>query len=168
MVSRLSLRRGLGAAGAAMLLLGAGAAAGGAPPCPTKPTSPGELTIEEMPREWGITLPRIVFCTSDADCGGCTRCRAGYCAEAEGGGETTCMCHAECASVGRKSCDRSTLKPLCPGLCSDAAPSRPLPCGRGDDTVRIERFPGRECVAPATAPAPDLPIASERPAPGRP
>ena len=107
------------------------------------------MTPKQM-REWGITMPQIRFCTSDLDCAGCTLCRDGLCDAAQRTG-TTCMCDDECLRIGQKSCDRPLLKPLCGGQCSKSAARRSLPCGRGQDVPRLERFTGQVCRAVATA-----------------
>lgn len=166
MNNRLFPRAGLGAVGMVLLLLIGTASPGDAPTCSSEKPSPGELRVEQMPPEWGVGMPQIVFCTSDVDCAGCARCSDGICDLAPSG--TTCMCHGECVRTGQRSCDRSPRKPLCPGLCSDSAPRRPLACGRGDDTPRLELFPGQECVVAGVVAAPDGTIAIEMPAAGEP
>ena len=88
-------------------------------------------------------------CSTDAECGGCLRCRGGLCDDAEWSGQT-CMCDAECGAVGARSCDLSPLKPLCGGQCSDAS-ARPLACNAGDDVARVEPLDDRSSPAPAAA-----------------
>lgn len=139
-------------AGLVVLVMATGAAPDEAPPCARETGSPGELSVEPMPAEWGVRMPSIQFCTSDTDCAGCARCRRGLCSGPLG--DKACMCHGECVDVGHESCDLSPQKPLCGGVCSDAPPRGPLPCGRGNDTVRLERFPGRECLVAGATVAP--------------
>jgi hypothetical protein len=140
-------RRGCIALTASALVIFALPARGETLPCPLE--KPAVSSETGLPPEWGVTLPQIDVCTEDADCAACGRCRNGTC----GLEQTwdTCMCHDECARAGSRSCDRSSQKPLCPGVCSASAPTGSMPCGRGDDTVRVEPFTGQRCLVAGAA-----------------
>ena len=159
------LRRVFYAIATCLLLAATVAVAEDVPACVPATPSPGALSPEQM-AEWGITMPQVEFCTSDLDCGGCTPCIEGTCDTVLRGG-SGCLCHDECVRIGKKSCDRPASKPLCPGECSASPPRRALPCGRGDDTLRLEPFDGEVCrVPPVAAAAPRGTILVQR-SPGR-
>lgn len=122
-------------------------AASETPRCPLE--KPAILFHTGMPPEWGVTMPQIDICSEDADCAGCARCRSGMCQLEQTW--DNCMCDDECARAGVGSCDRSSGKPLCPGVCRAAPPTRSTECGRGHDTVRIEPFTGGRCLVDGAA-----------------
>jgi hypothetical protein len=98
----------------------------------------------------GAPPPPLLSCTTDADCPGCDVCRNRQCIPPVDGWRG-CFCDAECAAVGKLSCDLSAGKPLCGGECSAAAPATPRTCGSGDDVVRLEAFGGLAREAPGGA-----------------